>query len=210
MDNLQNINTLFSTLDTKIERKDYFTQELTEWENKIETQLKLIPNLEEARVIIQTASQITQQKLSEKISSIVTKALAAVFPEDPYTFKIQFEKRRNVTECDLYFERNGKYRTPLASCGYGVADIASLALRVSYWKLDGDSRPVLILDEPTRNLDKNAQKLASMMIKNLSKIGLQFIIVTHNPELTDSADRCFEVQQENGRSFLTQIIKEEM
>jgi DNA repair exonuclease SbcCD ATPase subunit len=105
------------------------------------------------------------------------------------------------------FEKNGKLKSPLASCGYGAADIASLALRVAYWKLDGESRNVLALDEPLRNLDKERQVLASMMIKNLSRMkgGLQFVIVTHNTALAESADRVFGVIKEDEVSHVTII-----
>lgn len=165
---------------------------------KLDKDLIHLEDLEETRAIFQKASQVTQTKLSDQISSIVSSALAAVFDE-PYTFVVDFVQRRNTTECDLWFEKNGKRRKPLDSCGYGAADIASLALRVSYWKLDGEARNVLVLDEPTRNLDVFKQPLASMMIKNLSRMkgGLQFIIVTHQKALAESADRQFSVVKEN-------------
>ncbi|MCP4650423.1 MAG: hypothetical protein GY853_10140, partial [PVC group bacterium] len=107
-----------------------------------------------------------------------------------------------------WFVKNGKRKSPLASCGYGAADIASLSLRVAYWKL-GDSRNVMCLDEPTRNLDKEKQPLASMMIKQLSRMkgGLQFLIVTHQMALAESADKHFGVIKENNVSHVS-IIKE--
>lgn len=201
-----NIDTLFNNLETKSVELSLNKKNLEQKEKQLSEIIETLTDLEEVRTIFQTASQLTQKQLSEKVSTIVTSALAAVFP-DPYSFKIEFPIRRNVTECDLYFEKNGKLRTPLNSCGYGVADIASLALRVAYWKLDSESRNVLILDEPTRNLDVTKQPLASMMIKTLSKMpgGLQFLIITHNQALKESADKVFRVTQEDGIS----TIKEE-
>lgn len=179
--------------------------ELIRWDSKRTENHKKLSDLEEVRIIFQKASQLTQRQLSKTVSDIVSNALAAVF-EDPYTFKIEFVSRRNVTECDLLFERNEETRSPLDSCGYGAADIASLALRVAYWKL-GNSRNVLILDEPTRNLDAKKQRLASIMIKKLSRMsgGLQFIIVTHNKDLAESADRQFRVIKENEVSHVTMV-----
>jgi DNA repair exonuclease SbcCD ATPase subunit len=151
-------------------------------------------NLEEARAIFQKASQVTQQRLSVQISDIVSKALSAVFP-DPYKFVVEFERKRNVTECNLMFERNGKLKDPMESCGYGVADIASLALRVAFWKLEGKSRNTFFLDEPLRNLDQGKQALASRMIKKLSEIGIQFLVVTHQRELAVEADKVFKMKE---------------
>ena len=55
--------------------------------------------------------------------------------------------------------------------------------------------------------DKERQELASMMIKNLSEMkgGLQFLIVTHNSALMESADKCFRVVKENDISHVTEI-----
>lgn len=198
---------LIKNLKEKIQDRKTAEKILESTTDKLEKKLSLLEDLEETRSIFQTASQITQTQLSAQISNIVSNALAAVF-EEPYKFVVEFVTRRNSTECDLWFEKNGKRRKPLESCGYGAADIASLALRVAYWKLDGEARNVLVLDEPTRNLDVTKQPLASMMIKNLSKMkgGLQFIIVTHQKALAESADRQFNVVKENDISNV--ILKE--
>lgn len=200
------VTKLFEKLESISLKKKFIKEELVNWEDKREKNLYLLDDLEEVRVLFQNAAQITQTKLAEKIEQIVSNALAAVFP-DPYKFKIDFVKKRNSTECNLLFEKNGKTFSPLNSCGYGAADIASLALRVAYWKLDGEARNTIILDEPMRNLSLDKQPLASSMIKELSRMpgGLQFIIVTHNVALMESADKCFQVEQENGVSFLKEI-----
>ena len=56
--------------------------------------------------VFQKASERTQKKLEKKISSLVTMALEAVFP-DPYEFGIKFVERRNQIECDLIFKGMG-------------------------------------------------------------------------------------------------------
>jgi len=195
---------LLDKLKDKVDDRRTAKKILDLQKDKLDKYLDHLEDLEEARAIFQKAAQVTQSQLSEQISGIVSSALAAVF-EDPYTFVVDFVPRRNTTECDLMFEKNGKRKSPLASCGYGAADIASLALRVAYWKLDGDSRNVLVLDEPMRNLDAEKQPLAAMMIKNLSRMegGLQFIIVTHQLPLARSADRQFGVVKENEVSHVT-------
>jgi len=195
---------LVTSLYDKSSDRKFAKKELVNWESKLNTSLDTLNDLEEARQIFQKAAQVTQSQLSVQIQNIVSSALAAVFKE-PYKFIVDFVPRRNTTECDLLFEKNGKRKSPLDSCGYGAADIASLALRIAYWKLDDEARNVLVLDEPTRNLDLNKQHLASMMIKNLSKMegGLQFLIVTHKVPLAESADRQFSVTKTNEISQVT-------
>lgn len=149
-------------------------------------------DLEEARSIFQKAAQLTQEQVSIHIENIVTLALAAV--DFDYEFKVNFISRRNAIECDLLFMDNGLEMKPLDSCGYGAADIASIALRVAFWKLSEEDgiRNTILMDEPTRNLDLGRQPLAAKMIKDLSKkLNLQFLIVTHNKSFADEADNLF-------------------
>lgn len=165
-------------------------------------------DLEEALVIFQTAATFTQNKLAEDVSRIVTKGIKAVFVDDNYSFEVKFEKRRNTTECDLWLVEDGKRMNILESSGYGVADIASIGLRVAFWKLDGTARNTFLLDEPTRNLDAKKQPLASEMIKRLSKMGqgIQFIIVTHNQALAEGGDRVFRTTKGRKTSSIKRII----
>ena len=148
----------------------------------------------EAKVILQTAAKNTQKNLEIHFSNIVTKALMVVF-DDPYVFAPKFIERRNKTECDLWLIKDDRKLRPKFAVGGGVRDIVSFALRLSYWKLERSS-PVIILDEPFKNLSRTLIPKAVDTLKFLSeKFNLQLIIVTHIPEIADQADRLFEVDQ---------------
>jgi len=197
---------LLEKLNECIQDRKVISKMIKKTTNELEKNLSELENLEEARVIVQKAAQVTQSQLSNKVESIVSSALAAVF-DDPYKFVVDFVQRRNSTECDLFFEKNGNKLSPLNSCGYGVADITSLALRVAYWKMESDSRNVLILDEPTRALSLAKHERASMMIKELSKVGkgIQFLIVTHSVNMAMYADKKFKVTKQGGISRVDKI-----
>lgn len=156
---------------------------------------------EQAREIVREVGMKTMQQLQYHISDITSLALEAVFP-DPYNLTVEFVQRRNKTECDLYFERVGERMDPLTASGGGAVDVASFALRIASWSMMRPrTRNVIILDEPLRFVSEDLQERASQMIKELSqKLGLQFIIVTHNDTLTAYADKVFEVSIKNGRS----------
>lgn len=158
---------------------------------------------EKAHEIIKEVGSKTQELLQVQISDITSLAMEAVF-EDPYKLEVLFVERRNNNECDLLFERDGQLMKPLDASGGGAVDVAAFALRIASWSLSSPSlRNVIILDEPMRFLSRNLQEKASQMIKQISKkLGIQFIIVTHEAKLTESADRVFEVGQVNGVSFL--------
>lgn len=150
---------------------------------------------EKARTIIQLVSATTQEKLQFHISDITSLALEGVFP-DPYTLQVQFQLRRNKTECDIFFERDSNKVEPLEASGVGAVDIASLALRIASWSMMRPrTRSTIILDEPFKHLSEEYQEAASEMVRELSKkLGLQFIIISHKPILTTYADKVFSVK----------------
>ena len=151
---------------------------------------------EKAREIVREVGLKTQQQLQFHISDITSLALEAVFP-DPYELKVEFVQRRNKTECDLLFVRDDMEIDPIEASGVGAIDVAAFALRIASWSMmRPHSRNVIILDEPFRFLSTNYQEQASNMIKEISdKLGLQFIIITHEENLTPSADRIFQVKK---------------
>ncbi len=158
---------------------------------------------EQAREVIREVGLKTQQQLSFHISDITSLALEAVF-NDPYELKVEFVQRRNKTECDLLFVRGDMEVDPIESSGVGAVDVAAFALRIASWSMTNPhTRNVIILDEPFKHLSVDLQDRASAMIKEISeKVGLQFIIVTHDPTLASYADRVFEVKIKNGISFV--------
>lgn len=158
-----------------------------------------IENVLLAQSIVQDAARRTQEELRFHIESIVTMALEAVFAE-PYTFVLDFEVKRNRTEAQCWFERYGERVSPIDATGGGAVDIAAFALRVTMWSL-GRSRPTIILDEPFRFVSRDLQTKAGDMMKMLAeKLGLQFIMVTHNADLIDAADKVVRVRLSDGVS----------
>ena len=167
---------------------------------------KSLKRHEEAREIIKTVGLETQQQLQYHISDITSLALNAVF-SDPYKLLVEFVQRRNKTECDLLFKRGETTVEPLSGSGGGAVDVASFALRVASWSMqEGNSENVIILDEPLHWLSTDLQDYASQMIKELSeKLGLQFIIVTHEETLSEYADKIFQVTMKAGKSKVKEV-----
>lgn len=160
---------------------------------------------EEAKEIIRAVGIKTQEQLSFHISDITSLALEAVF-KDPYELKVDFVQRRNKTECDLLFVRGDSVVDPISASGGGAVDVAAFALRIASWSMMSPrTRNTIILDEPLRFLSGDNQDRASAMIKEISqRLGLQFIIVTHESILASYADRVFESSIRKGVTKITQ------
>jgi len=67
--------------------------------------------------------------------------------------------------------------------------------------LQANHQKVMILDQPLSNLDQNYLPKAGQLITELSeKLGIQFIMINHNPALAGIATQTFEIEKESGVS----------
>ena len=185
-----------SDIDKLETQKQLLENDLSEKKAELQKCHQEIEAAEDARMIQQLAAKKTQENIEIHFSDLVSKAFALVF-DDPYTFIPQFVERRNHTECDFFFEKRNNYYRPSFSTGGGVKDICSFACRIAYWRFENTS-PILVLDEPFRQLSKKFIPRAAEMLKMLSEeFNLQMIITTHITELTSIADKQFEIENGN-------------
>ena len=157
-----------------------------------------------ARVLLQEAARITQEKLQWRISKLVTLAQESVF-ENPYETKMVFESKFGRTHVDLFFERNGQRVDPLEASGGGAVDVAAFGLQMSLWTLKTPKlRPVFVLDEPLKWLKGGSlpEKGAEMIREIAHRLGVQIIMVSHIPDQIAHADRVFRVVKRRGKSVV--------
>lgn len=182
-----------------IEKEAELKNEIKSLEKNKKKKLKLneiLKDHQEALIIVQKASKLTQEHLSRHLAGIVTKALATVF-EEKYKFKIEWVERRNSTEADFKLFKNGRERAIFGSSGFGIADIISFALRVAYVLLLG-KRKLLILDEPFRHLDVYHQPYAAHLVNQLAEeLDIKFIISTHHKDFANECKSLIKVINKN-------------
>ena len=146
----------------------------------------------------------TQEQIQFHIGDLTSMALEAVF-DDPYELVVEFVKRRNKTECDLYFARDGNKIDPLSASGGGAVDVAAFALRIASWSMTRPhTRNVIILDEPFKHLKGHEANLRVLeMAREVSKkLNLQIIMVSDEripkEDIIDNADKVFETKIRKG------------
>ena len=182
----------------------------------LETRLRKLKRkalrLEEAQQIIQAVAQATQKELQYHVSELVSLALSSTF-DDPYQLNIDFTPRRGKTEADITFSRAGgeEHRVhPRRASGGGACDVASLALRFSFYSLmEQKTRPVFILDEPFKNINDPSRRLhesaAEMLHEVCDRLGVQIIIITLMPELIEVANKTFQVSKKGEVSKVKEV-----
>lgn len=168
---------------------------IEEYTDKLEMNAERKTVVEKARAFFQVHAENTQREISETLSVIITSALKSVFPDD-YECVIEFGTKSNRTEAKIIFMKGSEViEDPINSVGGGVIDVASFAARVAFIFLSG-SRKVLIADEPFKAVSVDLRSKIPEMLKLLSnKLEMQFIIVSHLPELLDGADKIVTIKE---------------
>lgn len=167
-----------------------------------------IDNANESLLILQVVAKKTQEQLEYRVSELVTLALS-IFP-NPYEFKLTYQIKRNKTEANLWFTRDGHQLKPIDETGHGPVDVGGFALKVAVWSMtNGKYDNVVWMDEPFKNInDKTRQlhiKAVNMVKKICDKLKIQFIVVSQLPEFEDVADKVFEVTKKGEKSIIKEV-----
>jgi DNA repair exonuclease SbcCD ATPase subunit len=178
-------------------------QRLESIESEIESHTK-------ARWVLTEVAKQIQSKFSDQVENLVTSAIQSVF-DRPFKFKLDFKERRNQFECEPKVIEGETELIPKDDMGGGVLDVISFAFRIVLWYFEKPrSRAVFVLDEPMKFVGKGDLLMkAGQMIKQVSnRLGIQIIMVTHEPELTEIADRAWQVTH-NGKVSKVKLLTDE-
>lgn len=175
---------------------------LKECEKKIELNQKVA-------IFLHRCSEFAREQARIQLERNTTRALQSIFERD-VEFHIDFvEKRGNIDAeftIDTPFEGTRVKTNPTISNGGGIVDVVSLALRLSFLasmdpKIDGP----LLLDEPGKHVSADyIFNLGELLKEATNSFGRQVIMVTHNTHLAQLGDRCFYVENHDGKSFITE------
>ncbi|MHA1809389.1 MAG: hypothetical protein ACTSYH_03650 [Candidatus Heimdallarchaeaceae archaeon] len=189
------------SLERKKGHRDRLNIQMDSTKKRVLHWRKRTKHIEQAQIILQETAKQTQEQLEYKISELATLALSNIF-DDPYEMKLKFEIKRDKTEAKIVLCQDELEINPMDAAGGGVVDILSFSLKLAVWQITKSrTAPILILDEPFRFLSEDLRPMAGNLLKMVSeKLGMQIIMVTHDPNLVESADRVFRVKKENGIS----------
>lgn len=173
-------------------QKEAVESQLQTMEELLDTCALNLDGLLKAREFFQYQADVVQKEVVDTVSNLISMALADIFPE-PYSCVIQTGIKRNATEANILFEKNGVLLEPKDSVGGGPIDVASFAGRVAFVHLSGD-RKVIIGDEPFKYVSRDLLDRCPEMLKTLTSLGHQFILISHLPEVIEAADTIIEIE----------------
>ena len=203
------VDQLRMRLERRKGQREQIERSIEKIELSIDENRKQLRGHEKAKEVIKQVGLKTQQQLSYNISEITSMALDAVL-DDPYELELEFVERRNKTECDIYFVRDGIRIDPFSGGG-GAIDIAAFALRVASWSMQTPrSRNVLVLDEPFKHLkgEQANRKMLDMVSELSSRLKIQIIMVSDErvsrAATIEATDKLFETSIRKGVTYVSE------
>lgn len=160
--------------------------------------------LRKAIEVLQVATETRRQELKDRVESLVTRGLRAVFNREDYEFGFAVQLKRDVFGVTPVLRSHFKGQPMETSIvdghGGGIADVVSFLLRVVVLCLARPRvAPFMALDEVFRHVSPEFLRGCATLLKELNtSAGIQFLIVTHKPELLDAADVVYRTEFSDG------------
>ena len=201
---LQNITDRFERLDA---RKTNLKVQVAKRKTLIDLKKKEEATYVKARWVLAEVGRITQETFKDRVESLVTLAIRSVY-DRPFQFELKFEQQRNKAVCLPIIKEDDFEQMPKDDMGGGIIDLVSFAFRVILWSLERpQSRNVFILDEPMKFIGKGEllQKAGRMLRELSHRLGFQLIVITHEPELAEIADKAYMVTHNGKQSKVEEL-----
>jgi len=191
---LQKVQELVSqqqNFDLLISEKNKRRTELVEQQTKLAQLLDIIhqcANKIELLTKFNNALLMTQESLRVDLISTVNEVMSNVWA-DLYPYEKWQDIRLLASEADYKLQLCGEDGDWVSVAGFasgGERMLAALALRIAFAKVLAPHLSLLILDEPTHNLDQKAIDTFLDVLQNkLANYLEQVFIITHDPKLAE-------------------------
>ena len=210
LDRIEKLSALqkrFSSIEECLKYKEQKKEELASYENIFFQKEKLEKEFNELNTnLILLAKEISQYR---KESSLILEEKINEYLKFLYLSNAKIiinEKSLDFSGFDeVSFELNG---VSLETISSGEYNRLRLALLTSMSEFDIVDNGILFLDEIDANLSGKESDAISKVLKKLSN-SYQIFAISHQPQLTSSADQHFLVDKVSGKSFVKELNNNE-
>lgn len=200
------------TLDFERGQQQGLVERERELTADIQEQRELTEVLDRVTILLNNIGEDKQQKAQEHIEGIVTRGLQAIFGPT-FSFHIAQTMKGKSASVEFLIRTHlddVTLETPvLESHGGGLAAIVGFLLRVTVMLLDkgADKANVLVLDETFGMVSAEfLDPLAEFVRELIDKTGLQVILVTHQDQWLEYADKTVRFGIKNGATFVREEL----
>ena len=176
-------------------QRDSLESSMKQLEKDIDSKNKEKDIYIQVRDLFASVGKATQDMLIQYFENLGTTLLKTIYG-DGYKFSLQFEIKRNKSECKPIVIKDNIELSLTDEIGVGVVDVLSFGMRLAIWSLKKPrTDPIFLLDEPFKYVSKDKLSLVGDALRELSeKLGAQIIMISHEEELTDFANSAHKVK----------------
>jgi DNA repair exonuclease SbcCD ATPase subunit len=167
-----------------------------------------ISDLEKVTLLLNSLGEQRQLQAQAVIEELVTRGLQTIF-DDTLSFHIVQSTRAKAATVEFLIRKtlsDSVLETPvLEGQGGGLSATIGFLLRLVVMLLGtGTSEEnILVLDESFAHVsDEYLPALGEFLREIVDKTGVQIIMVTHQPQFEEYADRVYRFSQTNGRTLV--------
>lgn len=202
----ESINSLTKEIENQIElveEKQKREKEINSKKELIEKTQKKISSLDygvEKLGIFINALKATQSELRESMVETINEAMNTVWTRVyPYGDYVSAKMEINQGNYELMVKSpTGNWNKIEGSLSGGERSAVALTLRIAFSLVLARNLSILILDEPTHNLDETAvTKLSEMMHEHLSGLINQVFLITHDKRMEKAANASLYLLKRN-------------
>ncbi len=188
---------------------------LEEMENKknllenYELEIRKISAISDQLRLLESALEATQEQLRKDFVTAVNEAMQFIWSE-LYPYKDIYSIRLGIEEGDYVLQlqdSTGWIPADGAASG-GERSMACLALRIAFSLVLAPQLRMLVLDEPTANLDaQSIDILADVLRERITKLVEQCFLVTHDEKLKEAVSGfCYEFSRDKSKDEVTSVM----
>ncbi|MBD3262923.1 AAA family ATPase, partial [Candidatus Woesearchaeota archaeon] len=172
-----------------LKQKQTKTAELKQSIEKLQKRIEFLNQFKNALLIAQSS---LRKELVQAVNEVMNSVWNALYPYDKWD-----SIRLDATEIDYTLQirdADGNWLNVSGFASGGERMLACLALRIAFAKVLAPNLSMLILDEPTHNLDYAAiSKLIEVIQEKLSDTLEQVFIVTHDEKLAEAGQNIIRI-----------------
>jgi DNA repair ATPase RecN len=150
---------------------------------------------EEASKLLAGFADARQSQVVRAIETITSAGLTQVFGE-PIEIKIEQVTRARRIEMDVKVKTGTLETSIMEARGGGLAAVAGFLLRITVLLLTKNARRLIVADESFAMLSEEyLVPMAEFLSELCERTGLQILLVTHQSEFADAADRVLRIEK---------------
>ena len=205
----ERLKNLEKSFKEKESRKEEEGKKLKTIEDQRSEVLKLEKIIKDMK-IFEKALESTQTQLRSEFVDTVNYAMGQIWP-NLYPYEDFADIALNVEEGDYILQmkdRMGRWVNADGVASGGERSIACLALRIAFSLVLAPQLRLLVLDEPTHNLDTKAvEDLAETLKTSVDNFVDQIFLITHDEKLEEAVTGTLHrLERDKGKDEVTRIL----